>query len=102
MVAGTGRFDTVLMERLGERAFVKAGAEGVHCAALPELGYGIAVKCDDGAKRAAEVVLAALIRRFLPLDGEEHAMIGAFARRTLTNWNGVEVGEIRIAGPLST
>jgi L-asparaginase II len=70
MVAGTGRFDTVLMERLGERAFVKAGAEGVHCAALPELGYGIAVKCDDGAKRAAEVVLAALIRRFLPLDGE--------------------------------
>jgi L-asparaginase II len=102
MVAGTGRFDTVLMERLGERAFVKAGAEGVHCAALPELGYGIAVKCDDGAKRAAEVVLAALIRRFLPLDGEEHAMIGAFARRTLTNWNGVEVGEIRTAGPLST
>jgi L-asparaginase II len=102
MVAGTGRFDTVLMELLGERAFVKAGAEGVHCAALPELGYGIAVKCDDGAKRAAEVVLAALIRRFLPLDGEEHAMIGAFARRTLTNWNGVEVGEIRTAGPLST
>ena len=102
MVAGTGRFDTVLMERLGERAFVKAGAEGVHCAALPELGYGIAVKCDDGTKRAAEVVLAEVIRRFLPLDGEEQAMIGAFARRTLTNWNGVEVGEIRTAGPLST
>src|SRR5215217_7721330 len=73
MVAGTGRFETVLMERLGERAFVKAGAEGVHCAALPELGYGIAVKCDDGTKRAAEVVLASVILRFLRLDDEERA-----------------------------
>ena len=33
-----------VMEILGERAFVKVGAEGVYCAALPELGYGIAVE----------------------------------------------------------
>ena len=33
-----------LMEILGERAFIKVGAEGVYCAALPELGYGIALK----------------------------------------------------------
>jgi L-asparaginase II len=46
MVAGTGRFDTVLMEALGERAFVKVGAEGVYCAALPERGLGIALKVD--------------------------------------------------------
>ena len=100
MVAGAGRFDTVLMERLGERVFVKAGAEGVHCAALPDLGYGIAIKCDDGAKRAAEAIMAALIRRFLPIDGEGRAALDAFARRTLTNWNGIETGEIRAAGPL--
>ena len=36
MVAGTGRFDTKVMEALGERAFVKGGAEGVYCAALPD------------------------------------------------------------------
>ena len=58
MVAGTGRFDTKLMEILGERAFVKVGAEGVYCAAFPELGYGIALKADDGNARAAEAMMA--------------------------------------------
>src|SRR5690606_3437139 len=67
MVAGTGRFDTILMEALGARAFVKVGAEGVYCAAFPELGLGIALKCDDGAARAAEVAMATLVERFLPL-----------------------------------
>ncbi|HYF57008.1 MAG TPA: asparaginase, partial [Salinarimonas sp.] len=67
MVAGTGRFDTRLMERLRERAFVKTGAEGVYCAALPEVGLGVALKCDDGATRAAEAILASLVLRFLPL-----------------------------------
>jgi L-asparaginase II len=39
MVAGTDRFDTVLMTAPGARVFAKGGAEGVHCAALlrPEL-----------------------------------------------------------------
>ncbi|MDQ6628346.1 MAG: asparaginase, partial [Pseudomonadota bacterium] len=38
MVAGSGRFDTRVMERLGARVFCKVGAEGVYCAALPERG----------------------------------------------------------------
>ncbi len=53
------------MQALGARLFVKVGAEGVHCAALPELGLGIAVKCDDGAGRAADLVMATLAARFL-------------------------------------
>ena len=40
MVAGTGRFDTVVMSHFGERVFCKVGAEGVYCAALPERGPG--------------------------------------------------------------
>src|SRR5262245_34794707 len=50
-VAGTGRFCTVVMEHFGARVFVKTGAEGVFCGALPEQGIGIAIKCDDGAGR---------------------------------------------------
>ena len=72
MVAGSGRFDTRLMERLGARAFCKVGAEGVYCAALPELGLGVAIKIDDGNNaRACEVVMAALIERLLPLADDE-------------------------------
>ena len=92
MVAGTGRFDTRLMTVLGDRVFSKTGAEGVYCVALPELGLGIAVKCDDGAGRAVEIVTAALIARFLKPD---NAQFAAMERAELRNWNGIHVGDIR-------
>jgi L-asparaginase II len=95
MVAGTGRFDTAIMERFGERVFVKTGAEGVHCAALPELGYGIAVKCDDGTKRGAETVMASMIARYLKLDEADSAFLAGFVRKPIQNWNGIIVGEVR-------
>ncbi|SIQ02431.1 MULTISPECIES: asparaginase [unclassified Bosea (in: a-proteobacteria)] len=95
MVAGTDRFDTRLMSLLGTRAFTKTGAEGVYCAALPELGYGIALKCDDGAGRAAEVALAALIARFLPMDDATSAAFAPLRESVLKNWNGIEVGRVR-------
>ena len=71
-------------------AIGKGGAEGVHCAALPELGLGIAVKCDDGAGRAADVVTATLVARFLGGGVPE-----ALRRPVLRNWNGIEVGALR-------
>jgi L-asparaginase II len=95
MVAGTGRFDTRLMEILKERAFVKVGAEGVYCASFPELGYGIALKADDGNARAAEAMMAGLVLRFLPLDDEERVAIEALAQPVFKNWNGIEVGGMR-------
>lgn len=98
MVAGTGRFDTRLMTALGDRVFSKTGAEGVYCVALPELGLGIAVKCDDGAGRAAEIVTAALIARFLKPDGQEFADL---SRPVLRNWNGVHVGDMRPVAALA-
>jgi L-asparaginase II len=94
-VAGTGRFATVAMERLGERAFVKGGAEIVFCAALPDQGLGIAIKCDDGAGRAAEAVMAALMLWLVRLDSGECAMLDRVARPTMSNWNGSEVGQVR-------
>ncbi len=93
-VAGTGRFCTELMRTCGERAFVKTGAEGVACAALPTLGLGIAVKCDDGAGRAAEVMLAAAIVRCLNSDADS-AALARYVRPTMRNWNGIEVGSLR-------
>ena len=93
-VAGTGRFCTELMRTCGERAFVKTGAEGVACAALPTLGLGIAVKCDDGAGRAAEVMLAAAIVRCLNSDADS-AALARYVRPTTRNWNGIEVGSLR-------
>jgi len=99
--AGTGRFCTVIMETLGERLYVKAGAEGVLCAALPQQGLGIAVKCEDGAARGAEVIMAALIARFLPLDTLDRPLLDDLMRPALRNWNGIKVGALRPAAVLT-
>ncbi|BAL97125.1 asparaginase [Rubrivivax gelatinosus] len=97
MVAGSGRFDTRIIERLGERVFCKVGAEGVFCAAFPKAGLGVALKMDDGASRACEVVMAALIERFVRLDEAERGFVHAFADQPLVNWNGLDVGRLRWA-----
>ncbi len=93
-VAGTGRFCTGLMTHFGARVFVKTGAEGVFCGALPEQGIGIAIKCDDGGKRAAETAMAAMIARFLPPDAKDQAALAPWLRPALHNWNGIRVGGI--------
>ncbi|MBG6079056.1 L-asparaginase II [Rubrivivax gelatinosus] len=97
MVAGSGRFDTRIIERLGERVFCKVGAEGVFCAAFPKAGLGVALKMDDGASRACEVVMAALIERFVRLDEAERGFVHAFADQPLVNWNGLDIGRLRWA-----
>ncbi|APT58591.1 asparaginase [Roseomonas gilardii] len=101
LVAGTKRADTVIMQALGERAFTKVGAEGVFCAALPEQGLGIAIKCDDGAGRAAEVVLAALLLRLLDPEEAARNTLTPLANPVLRNWNGIEVGALRPAATLA-
>lgn len=101
MVGGTGKFDTRVMERFGERIFCKVGAEGVHCAALPELGLGVAIKIDDGNNaRACEVVLAALLQRLLPLADADAGFLHGLSDLTLRNWNGLEVGRLAAAPAL--
>jgi L-asparaginase II len=101
MVAGTGRFDSQAMALLGERLFCKVGAEGVHCAALPELGLGVAIKMDDGNNaRACEVVQAAVVQALLPLADAEQARMAGFSDVALVNWNGIEVGRLQAAPTL--
>jgi L-asparaginase II len=96
MVAGTGRLDTRLMQRLGSRVFCKVGAEGVYCAALPELGLGVAIKMDDGnTARAVEVAMAAVLQRLLAPGGAAGALLAELADLPLRNWNGIEVGRLR-------
>lgn len=91
-VAGTGRMCTRLMTVGAGRIFAKTGAEGVYCAALPEQGLAIALKCDDGATRAAEVMVASLLARFIEDDGLKR-QLGEIAKISLKNWNGIHVGD---------
>nr|WP_272214211.1 asparaginase [Marinicella sp. W31]MDC2877993.1 asparaginase [Marinicella sp. W31] len=79
--------------------FAKTGAEGVFCAALPEQGLGIALKCEDGTTRAAEVMIAAVFARLLGDDQELAERLLGIADSELKNWNGTEVGRVRAVLP---
>jgi L-asparaginase II len=109
MVAGTGRFDTRVMAALGERVFCKVGAEDVYCAALPQRGWGVAIKVDDGnTARAVEVVMAAVLQAALGLsggddasplaEGSPDALIASLADHAMVNWRGLPVGRLATGG----
>jgi L-asparaginase II len=97
MLAGTGRFDTAVMARMGRDLFIKGGAEGVYLVAVSALGLGIALKIDDGAKRAAEVAIAAILRYLEVFDDEQWSALKAYAAPTLLNHAGRLTGDVRIA-----
>jgi L-asparaginase II len=97
MTAGTGRICTALIGRKSTELYVKGGAEGVFVAALYELGVGVALKIDDGAKRAAEVALCAILRYLEVLDDADWESLSEFAAPPVPNRAGRAVGEIRAA-----
>lgn len=96
LVAGSGRFCTAIMSATRERALIKTGAEGVYCGALPEAGLGIALKVDDGAGRAAGVIMGRVLVRLGILSDEERTRLSAFLEPPVSNRNGGEVGRIRV------
>ncbi len=54
-----------------------------------------------GQGRAAQVMIAALIRRFGSLDDEIDARFARFVSPRLSNWNGAGRGLLRPTGPLA-
>jgi L-asparaginase II len=99
LVAGTGRSDTVLMRAAKGRAAMKAGAEAYYAGIVPEAGLGIALKIDDGAGRAAETAIAAILDKLGLVDGDRVAR--AFVVAPILNTRGAEVGERRPAAILN-
>jgi L-asparaginase II len=95
LVSGSEAADLSLMQAAPGRIFVKTGAEGVYCAALPELGLGIALKCDDGAGRAAEVTIAAVLAKLLRSDEAVSAKLNELARPAVPSRKGEPVGRLR-------
>lgn len=94
LVAGEGRLDTKVLRGLSGAAFTKGGAEAVHCAVLPELGLGIALKADDGAKRGAERALVEILAALVP---KARRVLNDELDGALNNWRGRRVGRL-VAG----
>ncbi len=94
MIAGSKSFDTNIMREI-PRLFIKVGAEGVYCGCIPHAKLGFALKCDDGASRAAEVAIAAVLLRRKCWTEAERQTLAKFATDKLINWRKIEVGQRR-------
>ena len=95
LVAGHRRLCTALMAE-APWILAKTGAEGVYICGNRRTGHGLALKIDDGATRAAEVLLLATMVRLGWLDEPLSAALGHHAARPLHNYAGTEVGRIDV------
>lgn len=95
MVAGTGRLCTALIAKTRGRLVAKTGAEGVYCATVPDAGLGIALKVEDGARRAADVALVEVLAALELLVAEELEALAAWRCPPVRNTRGQRVGAIR-------
>lgn len=93
MVAGAGRSCTLLMEAMDNKVTVKTGAEGVFVAILPEQGLGVALKITDGATRASEAAITALLIHLGVLDAE-HPVAGKLLNSPIVNCRGIVTGRM--------
>jgi L-asparaginase II len=94
-VAGTDRLCTDLMRAARGRIFAKVGAEGLYCAGIPGAELGIALKVEDGATRASEPALIAVLRALGLLADEEVAPLARYAEPDIMNTREERVGSIR-------
>ncbi|HKF57895.1 MAG TPA: asparaginase [Blastocatellia bacterium] len=101
MVGGTsGRLDTDLMKATRGKLVSKIGAESVHAVAvLPDgrfpRGLGVAVKIEDGAKRALMPTVVEVLSQLQVIDQAEQAALVDYHRPSVSNHRQFAVGEIR-------
>lgn len=94
MVAGEGRLDTLLMRAL-PGVIAKAGAEGVHVTGIPDRGIGIAVKIEDGTRRALGPAVTSTLEALGLIGAREKDALAQHAGDRLRNFAGLEVGAVR-------
>jgi len=98
LVAGEGRACTALMRAMGGGVAVKTGAEAVFVAIIPAKRLGVALKIADGATRASECAITAILVGLGVLDGAHPAAM-SYLNAPIRSRRGVVVGELRSALP---
>jgi len=102
MVAGTGRLCTDLMKITEGRLFAKVGAEGVYCVGVPGAELGIALKIEDGTKRALGPAVLGLLRHLDLISEDDIGAMAGHAYPELVNTCGQVIGQLRASIRLST
>jgi L-asparaginase II/alkylhydroperoxidase/carboxymuconolactone decarboxylase family protein YurZ len=94
MIGGSDRLCTRLPEVTGGRIVAKIGAEGVYGAVDRAAGRGIAVKVEDGARRAVEPALMGVLEAVGALSEGEIRALEAYRAPQVRNTRRDAVGRI--------
>ncbi len=94
-IHGSNAFGTNVIAAAGPEVLVKGGGEGVYTAILPALGFGVALKIDDGASRAAELAMIHTLHQLDALTTQQRAILTDRLHPVQTNWSGKDVGTLR-------
>lgn len=94
-IAGGKRFDTRVMTATKGAVLVKGGAEGVHIAMIPDRKLAIALKVDDGAIRASELVMGCVLDGLGFLDEKARTVLADLIEMPINTTLGDRAGEIR-------
>lgn len=98
MVGGPERFDTDVMRALGGAVATKGGAEGVHIAIVPSKGIGIALKTEDGNKRAADAAMGAILLHLGLIANDKQQLLVHHLQPSITNAANDLAGTINVIG----
>jgi L-asparaginase II len=96
-IAGDGRLETTAMEALPGRLFAKSGSEGGYGLSLMEGGLGVAFKIEDGAVRALNPTVVAILEQLGGLTPEATAALAPFRQPPIFNHRKEEVGRVKPA-----
>ena len=106
MVAGPGRFDTILMQAMNGKLIAKGGAEGYQCMGIkpgalgkgsPALGIALKISDGDHAKRAISSVSLAILEKLGLMDVKVSSAMQEFSMQKIYNWRHLEVGVMQPA-----
>ncbi|MCZ8515234.1 asparaginase [Paenibacillus filicis] len=95
MVGGNERYCTDLMRAFKGRIIGKSGAEGVYCIGDRDLGWGIALKIEDGGARAAYAVMSEVLRQLGIGNGGPLDDLKPYANPVIRTMRGEMAGRIQ-------
>ncbi len=87
-------FSTALMTQTQGRLIAKGGAEGLQLVGITDRGWGLALKCEDGASRAVAPAAMAVLEMLGVLRDDEKAGLAGHRRPVVTNAAGLDVGQL--------
>ncbi len=101
LVAGRDRACTELMRAAKGRVALKTGAEAFFIAIIPERKLGVALKIVDGATRASECAITAILVDLGVLNPAD-PVVQKYLNAPVTNWRGLHCGMVKPADGLFT